>query len=224
MAERDLYLYPGFAHARARADEYRDKAKALVAKNRDTISEALFVAEVGGTSYAVARLSGGGGPEGRTILNMPVELAIGAALGAAGIALIARADKGSREESAQHQQWAGHLLAVGAGAIAAYTSRLGFEAGLAKAKPPADAQSANQVSGVPPVPYYYVPAPQQWLLPPSTTPQMLPAAFSAAAQQQEAVPVAAVPVAVQGEEIDGESIGADEIQSAVEILDRMNRR
>src|SRR5688572_14561800 len=116
MAERDLYLYPGYAQARARADEYRERAKALVTKNRDTIQEALFVAEVGGTSYAVARLSGSAGPDGRTLLNMPIELVIGAGLGAAGIALLSRGDRESREESAKHQQIAGHLLAVGAGA------------------------------------------------------------------------------------------------------------
>jgi hypothetical protein len=217
MADRDLYLYPALANARARVDEYRDKTKALVARNRDTLSEALFVAEVGGTSYAVARLSGGGGPEGRTVLGVPVELLIGAALGGAGLVLIGRADRAPQAESAKNEALAGHLLAVGAGAIAAYTSRLGFEAGLAGAKPPEEPQAAaNQVSGVLPMPYYYVPAPSQWMLPSgNVAPAMVPAALPAPAAQE-------VMVAVAPQE--RTSIGADEIESAAEILDRMNRR
>src|SRR5688572_5161323 len=117
MVDRNQYLYPALASARARVDEYRDKTRALVSRNRDTFAEAIFVAEVGGTSYAVARLSGGSGPEGRTLLGMPIELVIGAALGGAGMVLLGRADQAPQGESAKHQAMAGHLLAVGAGAI-----------------------------------------------------------------------------------------------------------
>ncbi len=226
MADGNSYLHPALARARAQMEEYKDRAKSRAVQHRDVLKEALFVAEVGGASYAVSRLAGAGGPEGRTILGVNVELLIGAALGGAGLLLIGRADALPAGSSEKTEEMAAHLLALGAGSIAAYTSRLGFEAGLANAKPPEEAPAnGNQVSGAPPpVTCYYIPAPPAWAVAPGT-PAMIPATIPMQAQPEPVQSVVVherppnVPLIVQESPV----VGADEIESAVEILERMNR-
>jgi hypothetical protein len=224
MADGNLYLYPGLANARARMDEYREKAKALAARARDPLTEAMYVGEVVGSGYLVSRLSGMAGPDGRTLFGIPVELLIGGALGGAALVLVGRADTARPEASSKNEAIAEHLLALGSGAIGAYTARLGFQAGLANAKPPEESQGgANQVSGAPAPPMIcYLPAPSQWLLPATTTaPTQVPAALPAPAATAGVLSQEYMPPLVAQEST---SIGADEIETAVEILDRMNRR
>jgi hypothetical protein len=208
--------------ARAQLEQYRGKAKALATQQRDTVKEALFVGEVVGAGYAVSRLSAHlGGPEGRSVLGVPIELGTGAMLGGLGLLMIARraatpAEAVESAASAKEEAIAGHLLALGAGAVAAYTSRLGFEAGLKTAKPPKDEEpqaNASQVSGMPPQICYYLPAP----------PQPYPALPASIAAPMGATPVQQTYVA-EIPAIETAPVGADEIDSAVEILDRMNRR
>jgi hypothetical protein len=219
-----VYPYPGLADARERLDQYREKAKALAAAARDPLSEAMYVGEVVGSGYLVSMLSGRAGPDGRTLFGIPIELLIGGALGGAALVLVGRNEPARAGESPKSAVIAEHLLALGSGAIGAYTARLGFQAGLAHAKPPEE-PSAGQVSGVPPPgTVCYLPMPSQWLLPATTpAPAMTPAVLPA--------PAPAVTAGVSSQEYEAPfleqestSIGADEIESAVEILDRMNRR
>lgn len=227
MADGVLYPYAPYANARARLDEYREKTKAQAtqAGARDAMTETLYVAEVAGAGFAASLLSGTGGPDGRTVFGLPVEIVLGTVIGGAGVLLLTRGDSAPAKGGANTQDLAGHLLAVGSGTLAAYTSRLGFQAGLSRAKPPAEEQAnASQVSGAPPATQpptaiCYVPVPPQWMLPPPQTaaPVMVPAgSLAASAQQHEIV----APIAVH----EGPSVGADEIETAAEILERLNRR
>lgn len=229
MSDGNSYLHPALARARAQKEEYLDRSKARAAQKRDVLKEAIFVAEVGGASYAVSRLAGAGGPEGRTFLGVDIELVIGAVFGGAGMLLIGRSDALSAGSSERAEEVAEHLLAIGAGSIAAYTSRLGFEAGLANAKPPEEAPAnANQVSGAPPpMTCYYIPAPPTWALAPGAQP-MIPAAAPSSSMPLQPEPArlgtmqerpAITPILVQ----DNPIVGADEIESAAEILERMNQ-
>src|SRR5262245_19296834 len=104
-------------HARSVLDKYRNRVEA-------GIGQARTLAEVGGGSYLTSRLSAHlGGPEGKVLMGVPLELAVGAACGA--LAMSGSAGRHSED-----------VLAVGVGAIAAYAARLGFQAGLATARPP----------------------------------------------------------------------------------------
>src|SRR5688572_3346046 len=72
----DIYSLPAVAQARAKLERYRPKIE-------NGIGAAQTVLEVGGASYIAVRLSAHlGGPQGKTILGVPIELAIGAACGA----------------------------------------------------------------------------------------------------------------------------------------------
>jgi hypothetical protein len=233
-----VYPYPGLADARERLEQYRDKAKALAAAARDPLSEAMYVGEVVGSGYLVSMLSGRAGPDGRTLFGIPIELLIGGALGGAALVLVGRNEPARAGESPKGAVIAEHLLALGSGAIGAYTARLGFQAGLARAKP-AEEPSASQVSGAPaqPTTICYLPAPAHWMLPATTqapamtpAPAMMPAPATVPAAST--LPASSAVTAgdpfqeyfapVLGEE--NTSIGADEIQSAVEVLDRLNRK
>src|SRR5262245_57435507 len=121
----NIYSMPAVAQAREALEKYRNKVEY-------GIGHAQTLAEVGGASYLASRLSAHlGGPDGKTILGVPLELAIGAACGA--LAMSGSAGKHTED-----------VLAVGVGAIAAYTARLGFQAGLATAQPPAEPAGAQQ--------------------------------------------------------------------------------
>jgi len=175
----DIYSLPAVTHARATLEKYRGKIEYGVGRMQ-------VLAEIGGASYLAARLSAQlGGPEGKTIVGLPIELAIGAACGA--LAMTGSAGKHAED-----------VLALGVGAIAAYTSRLGFEAGLANAKPPAE--PAGQVAGAAPV-YYYIPQP----------PPVLPAPRAGHERSE---------YERHAEQAAG--VGANEIEAAVEVLDRLH--
>ena len=69
----DIYSLPAVAHGRASVEKYR-------AKIESGIGQAQTLAEIGGSSYLTARLSAHlGGPEGKSFLGVPLELAVGAA-------------------------------------------------------------------------------------------------------------------------------------------------
>ena len=180
----DVNSLPAVVQARQTLEKYRGKIESGIGK-------AQTLVEVGGASYLASRLSAHlGGPEGKSILGIPIELAIGAACGA--VAMSGSAGRHTED-----------VLAAGVGAIAAYTARLGFQAGLASAKPPADdAQAPGQVSGVVPNYYYLPPPPPQWALPP---------------------PAVAYPSDYDQCRSRSEGVGADLIDNAAQVLDRMNR-
>jgi hypothetical protein len=224
-------LHPAYLQAQAKKEEYQNRAKDLVkARPRDVVKEALFVAEVAGASYVASRVAGGGGPEGKKILNAGIELWAGALIGGAGLVLIGHGHLSRSGLSEKAEEAAEHLLALGAGCIAAYTARLGFEAGLANAKPPAEEQAnENQVSGAPPqVTCYYLPAPAPWAVAPGAPQmqmQMLPAAVPMEAQPEQLAPaVVQEKQAIRPVVVEASAIGADEIDSAVQILERINQR
>ena len=228
----DIYGMPAVAHARASVDRYR-------AKIESGIGQAQTLAEIGGASYLTARLSAHlGGPDGKSFLGVPLELAVGAACGA--LAMSGSAGRHTED-----------VLAVGVGAIAAYTARLGFQSGLQTARPPmlgaADAQAQQPQVGAwapnyasptvalpPPRPqaYFAVPAPQPELAvqpmyapgppapvytPPPPAPVYIPSPPPPVSIiQPEVLP----PAAVSGPD---EEVGADPYASATAVLDQIAR-
>lgn len=206
----DIYGMPAVAHARASVDRYR-------AKIESGIGQAQTLAEIGGASYLTARLSAHlGGPDGKSFLGVPLELAVGAACGA--LAMSGSAGRHTED-----------VLAVGVGAIAAYTARLGFQAGLQTARPPlvgaADAMALPQVGAWPPPTGYALPPPQVLALLPSqppyyaAPPQPVPvqAYYPPPVHVEEPPPLAVV----SGPE--PEEVGADPYASATAVLDQIAR-
>jgi hypothetical protein len=119
MAGFDVYRLRSMDAARARLAAYR-----ATAQNGEMGDTVKALAEVGLGAYAASRISAQlGGPEGKKILGVPVELAI------AGAAAWYAMDGGN--------DYAPDVLAVGMGALSAYAARKGYEHGLARAKPPA---------------------------------------------------------------------------------------
>ncbi|MFO0726501.1 MAG: hypothetical protein U1E65_22130 [Myxococcota bacterium] len=200
----DIYGLPAVAHARASVDKYR-------AKIESGIGQAQTLAEIGGSSYLTARLAAHlGGPEGKSFLGVPLELAVGAACGA--LAMSGSAGKHTED-----------VLAIGVGAIAAYTARLGFQAGLQTARPPivgaADALAAPQV-GAWPAPTYALPPPPvaAYLAPQIYAPPPPVYAPPPPPVRVEEPPPAS---AVSGPE--AEEVGADPYASATAVLDQIAR-
>ena len=179
----DVYKSPAIERARSTLEKYKGRLE-------NGIGEAQTIVAVGGASYLAARLSAQlGGPEGKTILGIPLELAIGAGCGT--LAMTGSAGKHAED-----------VLAVGVGAIAAYTARLGFQAGMQSAKPP-----VPEV-GVALGPQYQLAAPlYQAALPLPVMPSPY--------QQMQQVEVAAEPE---------EEIGADPYAEASDVLDQYGRR
>lgn len=209
----DIYGLPAVAHARASVEKYR-------AKIESGIGQAQTLAEIGGSSYLTARLSAHlGGPEGKSFLGVPLELAVGAACGA--LAMSGSAGKHTED-----------ILAVGVGAIAAYTARLGFQAGLQTARPPlvgvADAMAVPQVGAwtqpltyalpPPPVPALLPPQVPYYVAPPQSAPG--PAYYPPPPVHVEEPPPPPLAV-VSGPE--PEEVGADPYASATAVLDQIAR-
>ena len=114
----NVYQLPSVAAAREKLAAYRGKAERGV-------GAAKTVAEVAGAGYGAAYLSGRlGGPEGKKIIGLPLEVAVGIGCAVAAASGIA----GRHSED---------VLAVGLGSVTAFTSRLGFTHGMAQAAPPA---------------------------------------------------------------------------------------
>lgn len=221
----DIYGMPAVAHARASVDRYR-------AKIESGIGQAQTLAEIGGASYLTARLSAHlGGPEGKSFLGVPLELAVGAACGA--LAMSGSAGRHTED-----------VLAVGVGAIAAYTARLGFQSGLQTARPPllgaADAQAPQQQVGAWPPSYALPPQQMVALPPPRPAPyypppvelQMQPMPAYAAPPAPVYIPPPPPPVHVSTPEppplavVSGpetEEVGADPYASAAAVLDQIAR-
>jgi hypothetical protein len=212
----DVYSLPAVAQARATLDRYRGKIE-------NGIGQAQTLVEVGGAAYLAARLSAHlGGPEGKNILGVPFELVVGAACGA--IAMSGSAGRHVED-----------VLAVGVGSIAAYSARLGFQAGLTTARPPAELPAGGQVGAFPPgycVPQMMLPAASPVRMQPQVVPMPMPAAYvpqvpGAPAYVPQA-PVAPAPtprVEVYSPATSSyEEVVGDEIDSAVEVLDRIHRR
>lgn len=89
------------------------------------IGKAKTVGEVALGSYAGSRLSAHlGGPDGKKIAGVPLEVAVG--VGCAALAMSGAAGRYSED-----------VLALGLGSVSGYTARLGFTAGLKTARPPA---------------------------------------------------------------------------------------
>ncbi|MCC7383919.1 MAG: hypothetical protein IT384_18900 [Deltaproteobacteria bacterium] len=205
----DVYSLPTVAQARATLDRYRSRIES-------GIGQAQTLAEIGGSAYLAARLSAHlGGPEGKAILGVPIELAIGAACGA--LAMSGSAGRHSED-----------VLAAGVGAIAAYTARLGFQAGLSTSQPPEPpAGVQGQIGAV--APAYLLPpgtvlsppvprAPVQVAMAPPTVLSAAPA-YGAAPQPWAHAEVLEGEVMPSGYE----QVVGDEIDSAVEVLDRIRR-
>ncbi|MFO0722840.1 MAG: hypothetical protein U1E65_03580 [Myxococcota bacterium] len=207
----DIYSLPAVAHGRASVEKYR-------AKIESGIGQAQTLAEIGGSSYLTARLSAHlGGPEGKSFLGVPLELAVGAACGA--LAMSGSAGKHTED-----------ILAVGVGAIAAYTARLGFQAGLQTARPPlvgaADAMALPQVGAWPQPMSYALPPPQVPALLPSLPPYYVAPPQPAPAQVPYYPPPPVRPdepplAVVSGPE--PEEVGADTYASATAVLDQIAR-
>lgn len=114
--------------------QYQQAAQKYRGKLEAGVGQAKTVVEVAGGAYGAARLSAHlGGPAGKKIAGLPIELWI--AGGAAAASMSGHAGRHAED-----------LLAVGIGALSAYTARKGFEAGLATARP-ADA-GGGAVQGV----------------------------------------------------------------------------
>lgn len=97
------------------------------------IGQVKTMAEVAAGAYGAARLSAHlGGPEGKKVFGLPVELAIA---GAAGV-VAATGMAGAHTTD---------LIALGVGAAAGYTARVGFIHGLKTANP--DKVPDNKVAG-----------------------------------------------------------------------------
>ncbi len=113
----------------AAANKYRGRIEAGV-------GQAKTVVEVAGGAYGAARLASHlGGPTGKKYAGIAVELWIGGAC--AGLAMSGHAGKHADD-----------LLAVGIGAVSAFTARKGFEAGLSSYRPPAEVPAGGSVQGV----------------------------------------------------------------------------
>ncbi|MFO0726454.1 MAG: hypothetical protein U1E65_21890 [Myxococcota bacterium] len=204
----DIYGLPAVAHARASVEKYR-------AKIESGIGQAQTLAEIGGSSYLTARLSAHlGGPEGKAFLGVPLELAVGAACGA--LAMSGSAGKHTED-----------ILAVGVGAIAAYTARLGFQAGLQTARPPlvgaADGLAVPQVGAWPQITYALPPPPVAALLPPQVPfyapPPQVPVYVPAPPPPRVEEPPPPPLAVVSGPE--PEEVGADPYASATAVLDQI---
>lgn len=199
----DVYRAQALERARTALGRYRGSIESGV-------GQAQTVAAVGGASYLAARLSAHwGGPEGKTILGVPLELAVGAACGA--LAMTGSAGKHTEE-----------VLAVGVGAIAAYTARLGFQAGLATSKPPpagAEVGAAHPALAAGPQ-YRSLPAgsrAQAYAPPPAYQSEQTQVGDGGYAAYYEAPPN----YEAAGED---EGVGADPYAQASNVLDQYGRR
>lgn len=117
----DVYGYGSNALAAA-----RERLAAYRGKIEGGVGQVKTMAEVAAGAYGAARLSAHlGGIEGKKILGMPLEVAIGA--GAGVVAYTGMAGRYSED-----------VAAVGLGAVAGYCARAGYTAGLKTAQPPAE--------------------------------------------------------------------------------------
>lgn len=185
----EVYRAQAMEKARSALGRYRGQIES-------GIGQAQTVATVGGASYLAARLSAHwGGPDGKNVMGVPLELAIGAACGA--LAMSGSAGKHTEE-----------VLAVGVGAIAAYTARLGFQAGMNTARPPPTAEVGA-------APAYQLAAPPAYAsLPPPYEPPR------AQAYEQPRAHYEHQEVAAE----DPEEVGADPYADASSVLDNYGRR